>query len=180
MSRPLQWKAWSRAGGEREQGFTLIEMIVVVFLIGIMLSVSIPSMRNTFFTDPLKATTRKIIGMVAGVRELAARSQQPYLLHFSRLENRIWFEKDAAEKDTKDLESQPSEQLLLPESVKITGVWMAGDEGAAEDNKLVWISKQGYLTDTIIRIEDDHGNHLNVYFYPFLDTALVADDLVPF
>ncbi|TKB28301.1 prepilin-type N-terminal cleavage/methylation domain-containing protein [Desulfopila sp. IMCC35006] len=177
MSRPLQRTAWGRR--EKEQGFTLIEMVVVVFLIGIMLSVSIPSLRNTFFTDPLKATTRKIIGMVAGVRELAARTQQPYLLHFSRLENRIWYEKDVAEKETKDLGNLPSGQLLLPESVKISGVWLAGEEGAAEDNNSVWISKQGYLIDTIIRIEDDQGNHLNVHFYPFLDTALVADDLVP-
>ena len=155
-------------------------MIVVIFLIGIMLSLSIPSLRNTFFTDPLKATTRKIIGLVAGVRDLAIRSQQPYLLHFSRLENRIWYEKEVVGEDKKDQENQPTNQLLLPESVRITGLWMAGDEGSMEDNTVVWISKQGYLNDTVIRIEDNDGNHLNIQFYPFLDPALVADERVPF
>ncbi len=144
-----------------------------------MLSLSIPSLRNTFFTDPLKATTRKIIGLVAGVRDLAVRSQQPYLLHFSQLENRIWYEKEVVGEE-KDQENQTTNQLLLPESVKITGLWVAGDEGSTEDNTVVWISKQGYLNDTVIRIEDKDGNHLNIQFYPFLNPALVADEHAPF
>lgn len=181
MSRPLRRLAWSNvAGADNTQGFTLIEMIVVIFLIAIMLSLSIPSLRNTFFTDPLKATTRKIIGLVAGVRDLAVRSQQPYLLHFSRLENRIWYEKDGTGHENKEQETEQVHQLLLPESVKITGFWMAGEDRLAEENSVVWISKQGFLDDTVIRIEDEKGNHLNIQFYPFLNPALVSDELAPY
>ena len=181
MLRPLQRLAWGKVTrADNAQGFTLIEMIVVIFLIAIMLSLSIPSLRNTFFTDPLKATTRKIIGLVAGVRDLAVRSQQPYLLHFSRLENRIWYEKVGAGQDNKDLNNEQINQLMLPESVKITGFWMAGEDHLTEENSVVWISKQGFLDDTVIRIEDEKGNHLNVQFYPFLNPALVSDELAPF
>lgn len=181
MARPAKRLAWGdSAGADPERGFTLIELIVVIFLIGIMLSLSIPSMRNTFFTDPLKTTSRKIIGLVAGVRDLAARSQRPYLLHFSRLENRIWYEKEGPGEDQKDQENEPAGQLLLPESVKITRLSVAGDEGSIADNSEVWISKQGYLDDTVIRIEDQDGNHLNIQFYPFLDPALITDEQTPF
>ena len=161
------------------RGFTLIEMIVVVFLIGIMLSLSIPSLRGAFFTDPLKATTRKIIGLVGGLRDQAVRSQQPYLLHVSRLENRLWYEKDGPAQEQKDQQNEPANQLLLPESVKIAGLWMAGEEFSNEDTSVVWISKQGYLEETVIRIEGQAGKHLNIQFHPFLDPKLVADELVP-
>lgn len=164
----------------RERGFTLLELIVVTALIGIMLSISIPSLRNTFFTDPLKATTRKIIGLVTGVRELAVRSQQPYLLHISQLENRIWYEQDVDKGVDRGDETPSSGELSFPESVKITGVWVGADDSASQGHIVIWISKKGYLIDTIIRLEDDDGNHLNVQFYPFLAPAIVSDEVAPF
>ena len=57
---------------------------------------------------------------------------------------------------------------------------MGGDESPAQGHIVVWISKQGYMNKTIIRIEDDDGNHLNVQFYPFLDPAIVSDQALPF
>jgi prepilin-type N-terminal cleavage/methylation domain-containing protein len=162
-----------------EKGFTLIELIVVTFLIGIMLSISVPSLRNTFYTDPLKSTIRNIIGLVVGVRELAARSQQPYLLHISQVENRIWYEKETDGEEDKAIDTGEKRNLEFPESVKIAGVWLGGDDDSSQGDNVLWVSKQGYMQDTIIRVEDDDGNHLNVQFYPFLDPALVSDQDVP-
>ncbi|MGB3211242.1 MAG: prepilin-type N-terminal cleavage/methylation domain-containing protein [Desulforhopalus sp.] len=162
-----------------EKGFTLIELIVVTTLIAIMLSVSIPSLRDTFFTDPLKSTTRKIIGLVTGVRELAVRSQQPYLLHVSHIENRIWYEREV-EEEKLDEDTLREQGVIFPESVRITGILVRGSESLLQDQLVVWISKKGLMNDTIIRIEDDNGDHLNIRFYPFLDPAIVSDQDAPF
>ena len=181
MKWPLVKLFWGRRETEgEEKGFTLLELIVVTALIGTMLAISVPSWRNALFTDPLKATTRKIIGMVTGVRELAVRSQQPYLVHISQLENRIWYEKDVGKKETEANETPQVGELLFPESVRITGVWVGAAADLLDGHLVVWISKQGYLVDTIIRIEDDDGNHLNVQFYPFLEPAIVSDEVAPF
>lgn len=162
-----------------EQGFTLIELVVVTFLIGLMLSISIPSLRNAFFTDPLRASTRKVIGLVTGVRELAARSQQPYLLHINRNENRIWYEREKNTEENHAQEAVAEKELTFPEAVKIAGVWVGSDDTSSQGQIVIWISKQGYLQEMIVRLEDDDGNHLNVQFYPFLEPALVSDDVAP-
>ncbi len=181
MQFPLDNLAHGCPGSVREEkGFTLLELIVVTFLIGTMLAISIPSMRNVFFTDPLKSTTRKIIGLVTGVRELAVRSQQPYLVHVSQLENRIWYEKDIEGGESQANETLQAVELVLPESVRITRVWTDTDVDLSQGRFVVWVSKQGYLIETIIRIEDDDGNYLNVQFYPFLEPAIVSDEVVPF
>lgn len=170
----------SRRYSTEAGGFTLLELIVVCALIGIMLSFSVPSLRLALFTDPLKSTARNLIGLTDGMRQLAIRQQQPYLLHIDESAKRIWFERevkgDADEKPETEAPADHKEnQLRLPETVSITGVWVGQNERVAEQTAL-WISKQGYMERTRIGLEDDGGNRLAVQFYPFLDTATVAED----
>lgn len=163
-----------------ENGFTLIELIVVTALIGIMLSLSVPALRTALFTDPLKSSVRKVIGLVTGVRELAVRSQQPYLLHISQQENRIWYEKDSLKKDLLETGKENSASLTLPESVSISKILAKTGDNSEQDQTIIWINRQGYMGNTIIQLEDTDGNHLNVEFYTFLEPALVSDDLAGF
>lgn len=171
---------WSFPNGARgKRGFTLLELVVVCALIGIMLSLSIPSLRKTFFSDPLKTTARRLIGLVNGVRELAVREQQPYLLHINQGEKRIWYEKKD-KKDTKDEKDNMEDgkrhkkELRFPESVTLSAVWMGKDD-SLQDQTTLWITKQGYMMQTIIQIEDEAGNNLKVQFFPFLDSAVIVD-----
>ena len=163
---------------EGEMGFTLLELIVVCVLIGLMLSFSVPSLRTALFSDPLKSAARNLIGLTNGVRQLAIRQQQPYLLHIDESEKRIWFEKETkseAEKAAGEDELRRAKQLRLPETVRITGIWL-GEDRRAEDQTALWISRQGYMERTRIGLEDEGGNRLTVQFFPFLDAAMVSED----
>ncbi|NIR17489.1 MAG: prepilin-type N-terminal cleavage/methylation domain-containing protein, partial [Desulfobacterales bacterium] len=57
------------------KGFTLIELTVVVVLIGIIMTLTIPRFQTGILTDDLKATTRKMVGMIKGLRDEAIREQ---------------------------------------------------------------------------------------------------------
>ena len=166
---------------EGARGFTLLELIVVCTLIGIMLSFSVPSLRMALFSDPLKSTARNLIGLTNGVRQLAIRQQQPYLLHIDESEKRIWFDQEVKSEtveteETEEFKDRRGKALRLPETVSITGVWVAEDRRTQDQTEL-WISKQGYMERTRIGLEDDEGNRLVVQFYPFLDAATVDEDV---
>lgn len=166
---------------EAARGFTLLELIVVCALIGLMLSFSVPSLRMALFSDPLKSTARNLIGMTNGVRQLAIRQQQPYLLHIDESEKRIWFDREVKSeteetKETEESKDRREKELRLPETVSITGVWLA-EEKQAQEQTALWISKQGYMERTRIGLEDDAGNRLVVQFFPFLDAATVDEDV---
>ncbi len=57
---------------------------------------------------------------------------------------------------------------------------MSGEEELSEDKTVIWITKQGYLNQTTIEIEDDSGKNLKIQFYPFLDSAEVSDKVAAF
>lgn len=157
-----------------DDGFTLVELIIVCVLIGLMLSITIPTMRSSFFSDPLKTSSRKAVGFVAGVRELAVRQQQPFLLHISESENRLWYEEDNEPEDEGD--NNEEKELKFPDDVSIKQVWIGGDGSSVEDKTVVWVSQQGYMNPTMIRLSGDDGEDLTLMFRPFIDTPIISED----
>lgn len=157
-------------------GFTLLELIVVCALIGIMLSLSIPSFRETIVSDSLKVTVRKSIGLVREVRDRAARNQEAYLLHINHIDNSIWFEPDTPELDTDTKEVRP-EKWDLPEDIQISELWVAGRKKSSLEDTIIWVSPEGYLENTFVSFTDEDGRSLVVEFQTFLDDAILHDQV---
>lgn len=160
----------------REQGFTLIELIAVLTLISIMLAMAVPSMREALLTDQLNGTARKLIGTVRSLRNQAVREQQPYLLHFDIAERRIWFELDNAI-DLIDDNTVSHEGLIFPPTVTIQDIWTKSE--GLKDGELItlWISKQGYMDETLIHLTDEERT-ISVFFSSFLATVKVFNRYV--
>ena len=68
----------------------MIELLVVIVLISVITTISIPAIRTSLFSDQLKATSRRLIGLINEVSSDAVRNQTEYQLNFDLGENRIW------------------------------------------------------------------------------------------
>jgi len=119
------------------KGYTLIELAVVVVLIGLMLAISIPRFQYAVLTDGLKTTTRRIIGLVKGLRNEAIREQKVYLLHFDIGSNRIWSESDAITEEERELARE--RYFQVPPDVHILDVWCSG-KGKKVDGGCFWVT----------------------------------------
>ncbi|MBW1635671.1 MAG: prepilin-type N-terminal cleavage/methylation domain-containing protein [Deltaproteobacteria bacterium] len=163
----------------KNRGFTLLELIVVCVLIGIMLVVSVPTLRNAFVDDSLKATSRKIIGFVGGVRELAAREQQPYYLYFDRAEALLWYEKDMPGdvRERKDAKEERQE-LNISAGVKISEIWTESEGIYADDQNRIWISPKGYMDQTVLHLAEG-DRVISLHFFPFLHDVRIYDEYTP-
>jgi len=166
---------------QETSGFTLLELIVVCALIGIMLTISVPSLRSAFFTNPLKSTARQVVGVINEVRQKAVRNQEPYNLHISQLENRIWYEKAEEKEDTIEEGSGTlkKRELQLPDTVTLARVWVQSSGVLSEDKTTFWISKKGYMEQAAIQLLDDSDNSLSVQLNPFTDPIAVTDEFPP-
>lgn len=168
------WKKTNTENGNSRQGFTLLELIVVLVLIGLLLVVTVPTLRNNLIDDPLRSTGRKLIGYIGGVRERAIREQQSYLLYIDMDENRLWY---VRESDDKNDEAEPPEKgtLHVDTSVDLANVWTKTQGSVNGGLAEIWVSRQGYLDKMLIHLGNDDGEALSLQVFPFLPDIEVLD-----
>lgn len=68
--------------GRREKGFTMVEMIIVVALIGIMAVFASAYLRSIFKREKLKSVVKEIYSIVLATRMQAVRRNQPCVMLF--------------------------------------------------------------------------------------------------
>lgn len=169
---PAQVRAAANEG--HPAGFTLLELIIVVFLIGLFLVVSVPALRDTLVSDPLRSSARKMIGYLSGVRDKAVREQQPYVIFIDLDENRLWYRLESDTLAGRD--ELPEKGLLqLPESVDLRDVWIRTTGTESRGVRELWLNRQGYLDRTIFHLENDDGEAISLVLSPFLPGVEVQD-----
>jgi len=70
-------------------GFTLIELMVVLVLLGVLLAVAFPSIGGGMATVKLKTSSREIAATLRLARSKAIREQQVYLVGFDLTKNQM-------------------------------------------------------------------------------------------
>ncbi len=158
-----------------EDGFTLVELIVVCMLTGMFLVLAVPSARNGILADPLKKNARKITGMFLELRATAARTGTEYVLHISPGENRLWYHQENRA-DEGIQAGRKTVELKLASGAGIDRLRIGEDEELLRENNALWISSRGYFQRTIIDLVDNDGRHLVLLFRPFIEEPEFFDD----
>jgi prepilin-type N-terminal cleavage/methylation domain-containing protein len=60
----------------RRRGFSLVEMLIVVVMIGIMLSIGFPKMRAGMINNNVRAARTALINMIAGARNAGSQTNR--------------------------------------------------------------------------------------------------------
>ena len=105
---------------EQSRGFTLLELIVVISLMGIMLIFTVPRFHETLFLDKTKTGSRWVIGKIQALKEAAIRNQKQYSLHINLDTEQFW-ETDASMSD-EELENAALNADSLPSGLKIADI----------------------------------------------------------
>jgi type II secretory pathway pseudopilin PulG len=160
-----------------ESAFTLFELLVVCALISVMLAVAAPTLQNSLLTDPLKTSSRQVIGLIKAVREKAVRDQQAYAITFDLSENRIWYRQESAI-EVEEPDEVKAEALQLAQPIRIVDIWTRSAGTMAEGQPQLWVSRQGYIDETMIHLENDDDEVLSMLFSPFLGNVRITDSYV--
>jgi general secretion pathway protein H len=161
--------------GLNKNGYTLIELAVVVFLLGLMVYISVPRIRDTLIKDEVKSTVRRLIGVVRELRAAAVREQVDYVLHLDLYKNAFWTYSVDMTPEKRD--ERKINAFNFPEGVKIADVSQLGLEKKADGEVDIKFFKQGYGQPTIIHLARA-DQYFTIVLSPFLNNINVYDKYV--
>ncbi len=161
------------------RGFTLIELIVVISLIGLLAGISAPRFQAAMTSDGIRRTSAKIMGTVAHLKNRAVKERTNYNLIFDVSGNRIWIEeekppgkKSSTQDETKE-EDVSADAYELSDGISITDIEFADDNIVTSGRAKIHFNREGWSSMAAIHIAADDDEHMTFIIEPFLDRVEV-------
>jgi prepilin-type N-terminal cleavage/methylation domain-containing protein len=158
-------------------GFTLIELVVVLVLLGLMLGLTVPKFRQSLLNDSLDTAALRLIGLIQDLREKAISEQVGYVLHIDIRANTIWaFANTASEEEQAAARERA---YSLPADVSIEDIWSLSS-GKLYDEAVIHFSRKGYIEQAMIHMESEDGRQVSLELTPFLGSIVTHEGYVDF
>jgi prepilin-type N-terminal cleavage/methylation domain-containing protein len=156
----------------QNRGFSLVELIVVIVLLGLMFGIAVPNFREAMLTDSLDNASLNIIGLVQDLRERAVSDQIPYILNFDIPEKKMWaFPSNATDEER---ETAQESAAVLPDDVIIQDVWTWAS-GKQYNDAAIRFNRKGYIEQSVIHLQSEDGRELSLELAPFLGSIKIHE-----
>src|SRR5215217_1950220 len=150
----------SRRGSSRSSwdsaGFTLFEMIVVLFLLGGMLAIVVPRM---VVGEDLGSTGRAFISVLRNLQGMAVASQKPVKLYLDLDEGSYWVMMVEGKEEKLPLDPTWLTRRTLPESIRFTDIAIGANKRVSGRMDLL-IFPNGRMDPLTVHFKDDSNNIL--------------------
>jgi len=163
---------------ENKKGFTLIELTVVIFIAGILLSITVPTIRDSFLHDNLKTVSRKVVATITWLRNKSVSEYNDHILFFDIESGKYWHETEGM--DDSELLIVREQANTMPEDVHILDIKLYGTEKYTSGEIGIRFSKKGYIRYSLIHLTDDDERKFTLLIEPFLGKVKIMEDYLDF
>ncbi len=166
-----------RGRGEECRGYTLLELIVVMALIGIVFFFALPRFEGSFMMDDAKKSARWLIGKIQMLREESVRTRRDRILHIDLDTNRVWETVEDMSLEEADRAMQHARQL--PGDARLAGVDFPVRGRVASGRADIRFHGDGHTDRVLIHLR--HGSTVQSFLMePFLARVKIFDTMVGF
>ncbi len=154
-------------------GFTLIELMVVIALIGIVLVVTVPTARNVFTGDSLKKASRQLIGLERKLRVDAVRDQIDYILCLDLPTSSYWIV-------TADMTAEKENEIKsgarkLSSGARILDIVFPGNKKFSEGEVRIRFGKNSICPPMVIHLGYEEDK-MTIVVNPFMGVTGIYEE----
>ena len=158
--------------GKQPYGFTLVELIVVIALIAILLTVTLPKFDVAGLFKNRTMGAEDLGRWIAMIRHQALKENRDIALHIDDDGARLWLTRNGMNET--DPENTRSNAMALPGNLRITDMIFAetfrhgsADLGKTGSDRIIRFNRNGYADGVILHVTD-RGSPMSVKLAPFL------------
>jgi prepilin-type N-terminal cleavage/methylation domain-containing protein len=151
-------------GRRSDGGYTLLELIVVIVIVGVVLTVALPVMRDTLLDDGLDKAVRRLQGAARELRNDAVREQVDELLHLDLDRGSYWVTGSDMTPEKRD--AMKDQEVKLPDGVVFAGVTHLLSEKQTEGETSITFFRKGYTQPAVVHLAKG-DREVDLVFQPF-------------
>ena len=164
----------SRLTGKNfRKGFTLAELVVVLVLMAIIFSITLPRVTDIGKSERIKTTARRLAGMAQEAYSQAAVQSRPWFLVLDLKEQRGYLAESPPDEEN---EGDRVGRYFKPErGIKIQDVTHP-TQGLMTTGKAIFVFwPQGMSEPGTVHLISDSGDKMTVFFRPYLGKTEIKD-----
>jgi len=179
MATMRMWKAGTLSKGER--GFTLIELALVLFVIGLVVAVTFPKLTG-FGRGDLKLSSRHLIRTVQLLVDRAEATKRLYRLNYDLEKQEYWAtvlqSASGGEGEFVPVDPALLTRVTLPEPIRISDVTTLRQGKITEGEAYTQFYPNGWVERTLFHLTDQEKETVTLVVQPLTGRVKVLEGYV--
>lgn len=160
------------------EGYTLIELVVVIALVSIMFFFAMPRFRDNMLSDPMGRTSRWVITQTRHLKQQSMREKKDYILHVDMEADKLWV--STPDMQAEALEKAEDDAFQLAEAVEIMDVEFPGRGRISSGQVEIFFYAGGYSDKAMIHLQHENDRRVSFLIEPFLPQIKYIEDYSEF
>ncbi len=158
------------------RGFTLIELIIVLVLLGIFLGIVIPRYGGFLLRGTMRSESRRLAAVARYLSDEASRSGVPHYLNFDLGKDTYWITVDKGGRKAVDLSTHLSRSYTLSDGVRFKDVQVYRRGKKSHGKQRIGFYSKGEVDEAIIHFSDfGKENFYSLHVKPFNGSCDIYD-----